>query len=83
MQTITINNTLFERYGKSTKFIQQYIFPGDMLLRQPFLHNPRNATDLTWSTIFRLATTTRTLKLWRDAFIARLDEIREQKFTNN
>jgi cyclopropane-fatty-acyl-phospholipid synthase len=27
-----------------------------------------------------LAKTTRALKLWRDAFIARLDEIREQKF---
>jgi cyclopropane-fatty-acyl-phospholipid synthase len=31
VQTITIRDDLFERYSKSTDFIQQYIFPGGML----------------------------------------------------
>jgi len=31
IQTITIHDDLFERYVKSTDFIQQYIFPGGML----------------------------------------------------
>jgi cyclopropane-fatty-acyl-phospholipid synthase len=31
LQTITIHDDLFERYSKSTDFIQQYIFPGGML----------------------------------------------------
>ena len=30
-QTITIRDDLFERYARSTDFIQQYIFPGGML----------------------------------------------------
>ncbi|MGQ0598136.1 class I SAM-dependent methyltransferase [Aquabacterium sp.] len=31
LQTITIHDDLFERYVKSTDFIQQYIFPGGLL----------------------------------------------------
>jgi len=31
LQTITIHDDLFDRYSKSTDFIQQYIFPGGML----------------------------------------------------
>jgi cyclopropane-fatty-acyl-phospholipid synthase len=31
LQTITIHDELFDRYSKSTDFIQQYIFPGGML----------------------------------------------------
>ena len=31
IQTITIDERLFERYRRSTDFIQQYIFPGGML----------------------------------------------------
>ncbi|MGL4995694.1 MAG: SAM-dependent methyltransferase, partial [Deefgea sp.] len=31
IQTITINESAFERYRSSTDFIQQYIFPGGML----------------------------------------------------
>ena len=31
IQTITIDDALFDRYVKSTDFIQQYIFPGGML----------------------------------------------------
>ena len=31
LQTITIRDDLFERYVKSTDFIQQYIFPGGLL----------------------------------------------------
>jgi cyclopropane-fatty-acyl-phospholipid synthase len=31
VQTITIADELFDRYAKSTDFIQQYIFPGGML----------------------------------------------------
>ncbi len=31
IQTITIHDDLFDRYSKSTDFIQQYIFPGGML----------------------------------------------------
>ena len=31
MQSITIHDDLFERYVRSTDFIQQYIFPGGLL----------------------------------------------------
>lgn len=81
VQTITIDNALFERYRKSSDFIQQYIFPGGMLPSPAVFaetaerHGLRVVNHLSFGQDYA-----RTLKLWRKAFVARLDEVRAQKF---
>ncbi|WP_438395168.1 class I SAM-dependent methyltransferase [Caballeronia sp. DA-9] len=81
VQTITIDNTLFDRYRTSTDFIQQYIFPGGMLpspaafVQAAERHGLKVVNQLSFGRDYA-----RTLKLWRNAFVARLDEIRAQRF---
>jgi cyclopropane-fatty-acyl-phospholipid synthase len=81
VQTITIDDSLFERYRKSTDFIQQYIFPGGMLpspsafMQCAERHGLKVVNRLSFGRDYA-----RTLKLWRQAFLARLDEIRAQHF---
>lgn len=81
VQTITIDDALFERYRKSTDFIQQYIFPGGMLpspsvfTKTAERHGLKVVNTLSFGQDYA-----RTLKLWRNAFVARLDEVRAQQF---
>ena len=81
IQTIVIADELFERYRKSTDFIQQYIFPGGML--------PSPAVFEQTAAQYGLKVTAKsgfgidyadTLVAWRRAFHARLDEVRAQGF---
>ena len=81
LQTITIHDDLFDRYLKSTDFIQQYIFPGGLL------PSPRE---------FRLAAAraglvvvneldfgqdyAETLKRWRASFLHAEDRVRRLGF---
>jgi cyclopropane-fatty-acyl-phospholipid synthase len=81
VQTITIDNALFERYRASTDFIQHYVFPGGMLpspamfVQSAQRHGLKVVNQLSFGRDYA-----RTLQLWRAAFTARLDEIRAQKF---
>jgi cyclopropane-fatty-acyl-phospholipid synthase len=81
VQTITIDETLFERYRRGTDFIQQYVFPGGMLpTRSGFAEHARRAgleveAELSFGLDYA-----RTLALWRERFMSVLDQVREQGF---
>ncbi len=81
VQTIVIADALFERYRTGTDFIQQYIFPGGMLPSPAVFR--RLAADhglvIVDELDFGLDYAT-TLACWRNAFHARLDEVRSQGF---
>jgi cyclopropane-fatty-acyl-phospholipid synthase len=81
IQSITIRDDLFERYLRSTDFIQQYIFPGGLLpsvsqfeaqaRRFGFTVERRLAFGLDYA---------ETLRRWRAAFLRREREVRELGF---
>lgn len=76
IQTITIHDDLFERYSRSTDFIQQYIFPGGMLpsdqvFRQQAAHAGLEVVDaMAFGPDYA-----ETLRRWRTAFHAHLREV--------
>jgi cyclopropane-fatty-acyl-phospholipid synthase len=81
IQSITIANELFERYRTSTDFIQQYIFPGGML------PSPKRFEELAVQHGFVVEKAfafghdyARTLQLWRQEFMGRLDEVKQLGF---
>jgi cyclopropane-fatty-acyl-phospholipid synthase len=76
VQSITIRDDLFDRYARSTDFIQQYVFPGGLL---PSPHEFRLAAtraglEVTESFAFG-ADYAETLRRWRQAFHARRKEV--------
>ncbi len=81
IQTITIEDALFERYRKGTDFIQQYIFPGGMLPSPSVFrayaqrHGLAVVNELAFGHDYG-----RTLALWDQAFRAREQEVRAQGF---
>lgn len=81
IQTITIHDDLFERYVRSTDFIQQYIFPGGVLPSpQQFEAHARAAGfEVVDSLAFGLDYA-ETLRRWRQTFMARQDEARALGF---
>lgn len=81
VQTILIDDALFERYRAGSDFIQQYVFPGGML------PSPRRFVEE--ATRAGLAVTAQehfgldyaeTLRRWRLAFHAQIDEVRQRGF---
>ena len=81
IQTITIDEALFERYRRGTDFIQQYVFPGGMLpTRSGFAVLAREAglqvlAQHSFGPDYAL-----TLKLWRERFMSVLDQVRALGF---
>jgi cyclopropane-fatty-acyl-phospholipid synthase len=81
IQTITIDDALFERYRKGTDFIQQYIFPGGMLpspsefRRMAGLHGLRVADEFRFGLDYA-----ETLLQWRRSFLAQRDAVAAQGF---
>ena len=76
IQTITIRDDLFERYARSSDFIQQYIFPGGMLPSSSRFEAMANAAGLVVEK--RLAfgpDYAETLRRWRHAFLQREAEV--------
>ena len=71
IQTIVIADELFDRYVGSTDFIQQYIFPGGCLPcpREFRIQAFAAGFDITDEFSFGLDYA-RTLRLWREAFLA-------------
>jgi cyclopropane-fatty-acyl-phospholipid synthase len=76
VQSIVIDDALFERYVHSTDFIQQYIFPGGCL---PCPHEFRaQAAAAGLEVVNEYAfghDYAETLRRWRDAFLARRDAV--------
>lgn len=81
IQTITIDEALFDRYRRGTDFIQQYVFPGGMLpTRSGFDELARKAglqvlAQHSFGPDYAL-----TLKLWRERFMSVLDQVRALGF---
>ncbi|POS09083.1 SAM-dependent methyltransferase [Burkholderia gladioli] len=81
VQSITIDDARFDAYRASSDFIRETIFPGGMLPSpERFVAAARDAA-LAATPVFAFGQDyARTLHVWRDAFEARLDAIREQGF---
>jgi cyclopropane-fatty-acyl-phospholipid synthase len=81
IQTITIDDALFERYRRGTDFIQQYVFPGGMLASPSVFEAHARRAGL--RVVRRLAfgqDYARTLALWRQAVVSRTAEVRALGF---
>jgi len=81
VQTITIDDTLFERYRRGTDFIQQYIFPGGMLPSPEVFARQAQSAGLALDDAFGFGLDyARTLAIWRDSFLDALPQITAQGF---
>ncbi|MFG6447121.1 class I SAM-dependent methyltransferase [Roseateles sp. BYS180W] len=81
VQTITIDDALFERYRSGTDFIQQYVFPGGMLPSPRVFEAQANKAG--FEVVKRLAfgaDYAETLRRWRDAFLAALPQVQALGF---
>jgi cyclopropane-fatty-acyl-phospholipid synthase len=81
IQAITINERDFDHYRSNPDFIQRYIFPGGMLLTKEAMkaQGDRAGLVLEGSETFRMSYA-RTLRLWRERFIERWDDIKKLGF---
>jgi cyclopropane-fatty-acyl-phospholipid synthase len=71
IQSIVIDDALFERYLASTDFIQQYIFPGGCLPSPAAFRREAQAAGLQLQDEFRFgADYAETLRRWREKFLA-------------
>ena len=81
IQSIVIDDSLFERYVKSTDFIQQYIFPGGCLpcpsefRKQAQLAGLQVVDELPFGQDYA-----ETLRRWREAFMAQLSAVGQLGF---
>jgi cyclopropane-fatty-acyl-phospholipid synthase len=81
IQTITIRDDLFERYLKSTDFIQQYIFPGGLLPSPQVFRAEAGRAGL--EVVNELAfgrDYAETLRRWRADFLSRESQVRRLGF---
>ncbi len=75
VQSITIRDDLFDRYARSTDFIQQYIFPGGLLPSVAEFTRAAERAGLVVERRFAFGTDyAETLRRWRAAFLQRLPE---------
>ena len=76
VQSIVIDDTLFDRYVASTDFIQQYIFPGGCLPCPREFHRQAKAAGLEVVDEFAFgADYAETLRRWRVAFLQRKADV--------
>ena len=81
IQSITINDRYFERYVKSTDFIQQYIFPGGLLPSPTAFreaagaHGLRVVNELDFGLDYA-----ETLRRWRESFLSQEQAVRRLGF---
>ena len=81
IQSITIDDALFDRYVKSTDFIQQYIFPGGCLPSPSEFRKQARAAGLEVVDELNFGPDyAETLRRWRDSFMAQLDQVKALKF---
>lgn len=81
LQAITIQEQYFEPYRRGTDFIQQCVFPGGMLPTPTHLRDLGTAVglDLVEERVFG-RDYARTLRAWREAFLAKWDIIAPMGF---
>lgn len=84
IQSIVIDDALFERYVHSTDFIQQYIFPGGCLPSSSEFRKQAQAAGLVVVDELNFGPDyAETLRRWREVFMAQLDEVRMLKFDDH
>lgn len=82
IQAITMPDQRYKQYLKSSDFIQQFIFPGSCVPSlTAMIDSVTKATDLRVNQVedFGLDYAT-TLRVWRENFNARLDEVKHQGY---
>jgi cyclopropane-fatty-acyl-phospholipid synthase len=81
IQSITIDAAIYERYRRGTDFIQQYVFPGGMLPSPPAFERSAREAGLAVDESFAFGSDyARTLRHWREAFVAKLPAVAAQGF---
>ncbi len=81
IQVITIDDKLFKRYVRGTDFIQRYVFPGGMLPSPSVFRQHAEAAGLRVEEDLAFGLDyARTLKIWHEVFLQKLDEVRAQGF---
>ena len=81
VQSIVIDDALFDRYRKGTDFIQQYIFPGGMLPSPSVFRAKAEQHGLQVVNEFKFGLDyARTLAEWRADFHAKSGQVRAQGF---
>ena len=81
IQSITIRDDLFERYVRSTDFIQQYIFPGGLLPSpSQFRAHAEKAGLRVVNELAFGADYAETLRRWRETFLHHDSRVRELGF---
>jgi cyclopropane-fatty-acyl-phospholipid synthase len=81
IQSITIRDVLYERYLRSTDFIQQYIFPGGLLPSRGAFREAALAAGLEVVDEFAFgADYAETLRRWRERFLAQDGAVRALGF---
>lgn len=81
IQSIVIRDDLFDRYLRSTDFIQQYIFPGGLLPSPSEFRRAAAAAGLRLVNELEFgADYAETLRRWRERFLAQEDRVRELGF---
>jgi cyclopropane-fatty-acyl-phospholipid synthase len=84
IQSITINDSLFDDYRSKTDFIQRYVFPGGMLLAPKiFEQYGKNSSFLTDQPFEFGLSYAETLVHWRDNFLAQTQAVRDLGFDDN
>ena len=77
IQSITIRDDLFERYVRSTDFIQQYIFPGGLLPSIAAFHAEAAKAGLVVQKTFAFGGDyAETLRRWRERFLHHEPQVR-------
>ncbi len=81
IQSITIDDKLFDRYKSREDFIQKYIFPGGFLpcKKSLYKHAQDNGLDIEQYNSYG-SHYSNTLKIWRNEFYKKWEEISKQGF---
>lgn len=81
IQAITIQDKYFESYSRGTDFIQQYIFPGGMLLSNNNLRSLASHVQLEVLDLFEFGKDyARTLNEWDKNFMKKIDIVKKIGF---
>ena len=81
IQAITIDDRLFDRYKNKQDFIQKYIFPGGFLPNKNSINRYVSDNGLTINSYVSYADHyANTLAIWRNEFLKKWDQIKNQGF---
>ena len=81
IQSITIDDSIYDRYKSKTDFIQKYIFPGGFLPCKKNIIELANINNLNFNQCYSYGKHySETLMVWRDEFQKKWNEISKQGF---